>query len=138
MSKKVKPEVAASAEAVETTTETEAETKQETGPETEAEAEAAKTNTEAETASETKAEANQASDPLPNVRVNDGSVYSEPGNLTFADNSKTIDAWQAKFRLPSWRFAALTQLKQWKRGKTVTQAEFEAALSELDRRIIGG
>jgi hypothetical protein len=52
--------------------------------------------------------------------------------------SKTIEAWQLEFRLAVWEFAALVQLKRWKSGKSVTKAEFEAALKELKRAILGG
>jgi hypothetical protein len=110
---------------------------EETAAETPVETPVAETETTTETEALNDSELSRRSDLL---RRSETPIRGEVegGPVPLPDVIKTIDAWQAKYRLASWRFAALTQHKKWKSGKTVTQAEFEAALSELDRQLIGG
>jgi hypothetical protein len=63
---------------------------------------------------------------------------AETTEMAKTKEAKKIEVWQSKYRLPSWQFAALTQLKNWKGGKSVTKAEFDEALSELKNIRIGG
>lgn len=43
-----------------------------------------------------------------------------------------------RHRLPTWRQAALVRLMDWADGKMLTEAEYEAALTKLGGRPLGG
>lgn len=41
---------------------------------------------------------------------------------------KSIEAWAAELRIPTWQVAALKQSKKYAEGKAVSQADFEAGI----------
>lgn len=49
-----------------------------------------------------------------------------------------LDSLALRYRVPSWRQAAMLQMQGWAPGKHVNAADYEAALAELDARPLGG
>lgn len=50
----------------------------------------------------------------------------------------SIDELAGKYRLASWKSAALNRMKGWEPGKRVSETEYKAALAQLANRRIGG
>lgn len=51
---------------------------------------------------------------------------------------ETLDSLALRYRVPSWKQAAMLQMQGWAPGKHVSAADYEAALADLGTRPLGG
>lgn len=55
-----------------------------------------------------------------------------------AETLETLDSLALRYRVPSWKQAAMLQMQGWAPGKHVSAADYEAALADLSTRPLGG
>lgn len=63
----------------------------------------------------------------PNEDVSEGEI----------ETLETLDSLALRYRVPSWKQAAMLQMQGWALGKRVSVAEYEAALADLGTRPLG-
>lgn len=118
------------------------------GAEAQAEATAAQAQpAETEAEPSARAESVQAEEAAPatetaapeDPKASDGDgPADEAGEAGETETLETLDSLALRYRVPSWKQAAMLQMQGWAPGKHVSAAEYEAALADLGTRPLGG
>jgi|GEM_PF-6245874 len=87
---------------------------------------------------EKAAPATETAAPEETVAPDEDAPEGEAGETDETETLETLDSLALRYRVPSWKQAAMLQMQGWAPGKHVSAAEYEAALADLGTRPLGG